>query len=70
MFVENLRLLGIGEQPEFSSEYIFPMAIILLSAIPVFFIGYKIKEELGAIAAPLICAFIVLYMKDLFKIPF
>ena len=70
MFVEYLKLLGIGAQPEFSSDYIFPMAIILLSVIAVVFIGYKIKEELGAIVAILICGFIFLYMNDMLGIIF
>ena len=65
MFVEYFRLLGTGAQPEFSSDYIFPMAIILMSVIAVVFIGYKIKEELGAIVALLICGFIILYMNNL-----
>ena len=65
MFLEYLRLLGTGAQPEFSSHYIFPMAIILLSVIAVVFIGYKIKEELGAIIALLICVSVILYMNDM-----
>jgi len=65
MFVEYLRLLGTGAQPEFSSDYIFPMALILLSVIAIVFIGYKIKEELGAIAGLLICVFIILYLNDM-----
>ena len=70
MFVEYLRLLGTGAQPEFSSDYIFPMAIILLSVIAVVYIGYKIKEELGAIVALLICGAIFFYMNDLLRILF
>ena len=70
MFSEYFRLLRTGAQPEFSSDYIFPMAIILLSVIAVVFIGYKIKEELGAIVAILICGFIFLYMNDMLGIIF
>ena len=70
MFSEYFRLLGTGAQPEFSSDYIFPMAIILLSVIAVVFIGYKIKEELGAIIALLICGAIFFYMNDLLRILF
>jgi hypothetical protein len=65
MFVEYLRLLGTGAQPEFSSDYIFPMALILLSVIAIVFIGYKIKEELGAIVAILICVFVILHLNDM-----
>jgi len=65
MFLEYIRLLRIGAQPEFSFDYIFPIALILLSVTAVVFIGYKIKEELGAIVAVLICGFIFLYMNDL-----
>lgn len=70
MFIEYFRLLGAGAQPEFSSDYIFPTAIILLTVVASVFIGYKIKEELGAIIAILICAFIFFYMNDLLRILF
>ena len=70
MFVEYFRLLGTGAQPEFSSDYILPMALILLVVIAVVFIGYKIKEELGAIIALLICGAIFFYMNDLLRILF
>ena len=65
MFAEYFRLLGTGSQPELSSDYILPMAIILLAVIAAVYIGYKIKEELGAIVALLICGFIILYMNNL-----
>ena len=65
MFFEYIKLLGTGAQPEFSSDYILPMALILLSVVGIVFIGYKIKEELGAIVALLICGFIILYMNNL-----
>jgi hypothetical protein len=70
MFLEYFRLLGTGAQPEFSSEYIFPVAIVLLCVILIVFIGYKIKEELGAIIGLLICGVIFFYMNDLFRILF
>ena len=70
MFFEYLRLLGTGTQPEFSSNYIFPMAFILLSVIGIVFIGYKIKEELGAIVAILICVFSILYLNDMISFLF
>ena len=70
MFVEYIKLLGTGAQPEFSSDYIFPMAIILMSVIAVVFIGYKIKEEVGAIVALLICVLVVLYMNDMLSLFF
>jgi energy-converting hydrogenase Eha subunit A len=65
MFFDYLRLLGTGAQPEFSSNYIFPTAFILLSIIGIVFIGYKIKEELGAIVGLLFCVFIILYLNDM-----
>jgi hypothetical protein len=70
MFLEYINLLIIGAQPEFSIDYIFPIALILLSVAAIIFIGYKIKEEMGAIIAVLICVFIFLYMNDLLGILF
>ena len=70
MFLEYIRLLNIGAQPEFSFDYVFPIALILLSVAAVIFIGYKIKEELGAIVAILICGFVFLYMNDLLGVLF
>ena len=65
MFLEYIKLLGLGIQPEFSFDYILPIALILMSVIFIVFIGYKLKEELGAIIAILICGLFFLYMKDL-----
>jgi hypothetical protein len=70
MFLEYIRLSKIGAQPEFSFDYMFPIALILLSVVGIVFIGYKIKEELGAIIAILICGFILVYMNDLLGIIF
>jgi hypothetical protein len=70
MFVEYFRLLGTGAQPEFSFDYIFPTALILLSVIAIVFIGYKIKEELGAIVALLICGLVILYLNDMLSVFF
>jgi hypothetical protein len=70
MFLEYIRLLSIGAQPEFSFDYVFPIALILLSVTAVIFIGYKIKEELGAIVAILICGFVFLFMNDLLWVLF
>ena len=70
MFLEYINQLKIGAQPEFSIDYIFPIALILLSVAAIVFIGYKIKEEMGAIIAVLICGFIFLYMNDLLGILF
>lgn len=70
MFLEYINLLKIGAQPEFSIDYIFPIALILLSVVAIIFIGYKIKKEMGAIIAVLICGFIFLYMNDLLRILF
>jgi len=70
MFLEYINLLKIGGQPEFSVEYIFPIALILLFVVAIIFIGYKIKEEMGAIIAVLICGFIFFYLNDLLRILF
>ena len=70
MFLEYIRLSKIGAQPEFSFDYMFPIALILLSVVAIVFVGYKIKEELGAIIAILICGFIIVYMNDLLGIIF
>jgi len=70
MFLEYINLLKIGAQPEFSVEYIFPIALILLFVVAIIFIGYKIKEEMGAIIAVLICGFIFFYLNDLLRILF
>ena len=70
MFLEYIRLSKIGAQPEFSFDYMLPIALILLSVVAIVFIGYKMKEELGAIVAILICGFIFLYMNDLLRILF
>jgi len=70
MFLEYIKLSRIGAQPEFSFDYMLPIALILLSVVAIVFIGYKIKEELGAIIAILICGFIFLYMNDLLGILF
>ena len=70
MFVEYINLLRIGAQPEFSFDYIFPIALILLAVVVIIFIGYKIKEEMGAIIAILICGFIFLYMNDILGVLF
>ena len=45
MFLEYLKLLSIGGQPEFFFDYIFPIAIILLTVVAIVYIGYKLKEE-------------------------
>ena len=70
MFFEYVKLLSIGGQPEFSFDYILPIALILLAVVAIVFIGYKLKEELGAIIALLICGLIFLYMNDLVRILF
>jgi hypothetical protein len=70
LFLEYIKLSRIGAQPEFSFNYMLPIALILLSVVAVVFIGYKIKEEMGAIVAILICGFIFLYMNDLLGVFF
>ena len=70
MFLEYIRLLKSGIQPEFSFDYMLPIALILLAVIAIVYIGYKLKEEIGAIVAILICGFIFLYINDLLWILF
>ena len=70
MFVEYINLLTIFEQPEFSFDYIFPIATLLLIVVIIVFIGYKIKQGLGAIIAILICGVFFLFMNNLLRIPF
>lgn len=70
MFLEYIRLLKSGIQPEFSFDYILPIALILLAVVAMVYIGYKLKEEIGAIVAILICGFIFLYINDLLWILF
>lgn len=70
MFVEYIRLLRSGIQPEFSFDYILPIALILLAVVTIVFIGYKLKEEMGAIIAILICGLVFLYMNDLLWVLF
>jgi len=70
MFLEYIKLSRIGAQPEFSFDYMLPIALILLPVVAIVFIGYKIKEELGAIVAILICGFFFLYMNDILGILF
>jgi hypothetical protein len=65
VLVEYIKLFKIGVQAEIFLDSLFPTALILLSVTAIVFIGYKIKEELGAIIAMLICGFIFFYMKDL-----
>ena len=40
MFLEYIKLLGTGTQPEFSFDYMLPAALILLCVVAVVFIGY------------------------------
>ncbi|PNX50575.1 MAG: hypothetical protein BV456_06230 [Thermoplasmata archaeon M8B2D] len=68
MFWDYIKALSAGTQPEFSFDYIFPIALILLAVVTIVYIGYKLKEELGAIIAILICGLFFLYMDDLLRI--
>ena len=68
MFWDYIKALSAGTQPEFSSDYIFPIALILLTVVFIVYIGYKLKEELGAIIAILICGLFFLYINDLLRI--
>jgi len=68
MFLEYIRLIGSGIQPEFSVDYILPIALIFLVVVAIVYIGYKIKEEIGAIVAILICVIFFLYLNDLLRV--
>jgi len=65
MFLEYVRLLGMGAEPEFSFEFISRIVLVLLTVIAMVFVGYKIKEGWGAAIAILICAFFFLYISGL-----
>lgn len=65
MFFEYMRLLALGEDPDFSFEFISRIVLIMLSGLTVTFIGYKIKGGWGAVIAVLICAFFFLYINGL-----
>ena len=70
MFLENIRLLRAGIQPESSFNYNLSIVLIFLSVAAIVFIGYKLKEELGAIIAISICGFFFLYMNDILWVLF
>ena len=65
MFLEYVRLLRAGIQPDFSFYYMLSIALILLTVVTIVYIGYKLKKEIGAIVAILVCGFFFLYMNDL-----
>ena len=62
MFFEYARLLGMGAEPEFSFEFISRIVLVMLSVVTMVIIGYKIKGNIGAAVAFLICAFFFLYI--------
>ena len=68
MFFEYGRFLGMGAEPEFSFEFISRIVLIMLSVIAMVIIGYKIKGNVGATVAFLICAFFFLYINGLLPI--
>ena len=70
MFLEYVRLLRAGIQPDFSFYYMLSIALILLTVVTIVYIGYKLKKEIGAIVAILVCGFFFLYMNDLLWILF
>jgi len=70
MFLEYIKLLRSGIRPEFSFDYILPIVLILLAVVTIVYIGYKLKEEIGAIVAILICGFFFLYINDLLWVLF
>ena len=65
MFFEYARLLGMGAEPEFSFEFISRIILIMLLVLAMVLIGYKIKGNVGAAVAFLLCAFFFLYINGL-----
>jgi hypothetical protein len=74
MFFEYMRLVNMsGESgPAFSESYpvelITRIVLILLSAVAMVFIGYKIKGVWGATLAIILCALCFLYINGLLPI--
>jgi 4-hydroxybenzoate polyprenyltransferase len=74
MFFEYMRLVNVGGQSTLSFfqsntiEFIIRVLLIMLSAVAMLFIGYKIKGGWGAIIAFLICAFLFLYANGMLPI--
>ncbi len=65
MFLEYGRLLGMGVEPAFSFEFISRIVLVFLTVVAMVFVGYKIKGNVGATAAFLICSFFFLYINGL-----
>ena len=55
-------ILGMGVEPAPSFEFISRIALVLLLLVVVIFIGFKIKEGLGAVIAFLLYALFLLYI--------
>jgi len=55
-------ILGMGVEPALSFEFISRIALVLLLLVVVIFIGFKIKEGLGAVIAFLLYALFLLYI--------
>lgn len=58
-------MLGMNVEPDFSFEFISRIALVLLLLVVVIFIGFKIKEGLGAVIAFLLYALFLLYINGL-----
>ena len=65
------KVLGMGVEPDFSFEFMSRIALFLLLLVVVIFVGFKIKEGLGAVIAVFLYAFFLLYINgtlwDLFR---
>jgi hypothetical protein len=74
MFFEYMRLVningesGISFSESYPVELVVRIVLILLSAVAMVFIGYKIKGMWGASLAFLLCALCFLYMNGLLPI--
>ena len=68
MFIEYIRLLGLGIEPEFSIEFISRISLALFSLLAVIYIGYKIKEGWGVVMAIFLWAIFLLYLNGLLPI--
>ncbi len=62
------KVLGMGVDPAFSFEFMSRVALDLLLLVVVVFIGFKIKQVLGAVIAVFLYASFLLYINGLLPI--
>jgi hypothetical protein len=62
------KVLGMGVDPAFSFEFMSRVALDLLLLVVVIFIGFKIKQVLGAVIAVFLYASFLLYINGLLPI--